>query len=161
MEGDTVVESAVEEVERIILQIGWFGQRQFMQLLADERFELTVPQFHTLAHLEHCARECKMSELAKATHQSAASLTGVVDRLLEKQLVARTRLAEDRRQVMVAITERGRVLLMDIRLARRQEMRAALSAMDRAETSELLRLLNILLASMVHRVETYEQCEDS
>lgn len=151
-----MVESAVEEVERVILQIGWFGQRQFMQLLADERFDLTVPQYHTLAHLAHCARECKMSELARATRQSAASLTGVVDRLLEKQLVARTRLAEDRRHVMVAITERGRELLGEIQQARREEMRAALRAMDSAETDELLRLLNILLASMVRRTGEYE-----
>ena len=155
MGGDRVVESVVEEIERVILQIGWFGQRQFMQLLADERFELTVPQYHTLAHLALCAHECKMSELAKATHQSAASLTGVVDRLLEKQLVARTRLEEDRRQVMVAITERGRTLLMDIRQARHEEMLAALREMDDAETYELLRLLNTLLTSMVRHADSF------
>ncbi len=161
MGGNDVRESVVEEIERVILQIGWFGQRQFMQLLADERFELTVPQYHTLAHLAHCAHECKMSELAKATHQSAASLTGVVDRLLEKQLVARTRLEEDRRQVMVAITDRGRGLLEEIRQARHEEMRAALREMDGAETQELLRLLHALLSSMGRHVEAYEQRSES
>lgn len=161
MGGDGALENVVEEIERVILQIGWFGQRQFMQLLADEQFELTVPQYHTLAHLARCPHECKMSELAKATHQSAASLTGVVDRLLEKQLVARTRLEEDRRQVMVAITERGRELLVGIRQARYAEMRAALRAMDGAETYELLRLLNALLASMGRHAEAYVQRRES
>lgn len=148
---------AVEAVERAILQIGWLGQRQLMQLLADERFELTIPQFHTLAHLTHCKTPCKMSDLAKATHQSAASLTGVVDRLLEKQLVARTRQDSDRRQVMVVCSERGRVLLAAIKQARHEEMQAALREMDESEAHELLRLLRVLLDSMARRVEVQAQ----
>ena len=38
-------------IEQAIMQIGWLGQRQFMQLLSNDRFDLTVPQFHTLLHL--------------------------------------------------------------------------------------------------------------
>lgn len=152
---------AVEAIERAILQIGWLGQRQFMHLLADDRFELTIPQYHTLAHLTYCENACKMSDLAKATHQSAASLTGVVDRLLEKQLVARTRQDGDRRQVMVVCTERGRALLTDIRQARHEEMQAALREMDDAEAHELLRLLRMLLESMARRVEVQEQHEEA
>src|SRR3954452_2263494 len=106
-----------ERIEQAIMQIGWLGQRQFMQLLADERFDLTVPQFHTLLHLSYCDDECKMSDLARSTHQSAASLTGVVDRLLEKRLVARGRSDGDRRQVFVSLTERGRALLLMIKAA--------------------------------------------
>ena len=99
-----------ERVERAIMQIGWLGQRQFMQLLAEDRFDLTVPQYQTLLHLSYCEGNCKMSDLARSTHQSAASLTGVVDRLLEKRLVARGRPDDDRRQVVVSATERGRAV---------------------------------------------------
>src|SRR6266542_5149910 len=141
-----------EQLERAILQIGWLGQRQFMQLLADERFDLTVPQFHTLLHLTYCEGECNMSDLARSTHQSAASLTGVVDRLLEKQLVARGRPEGDRRQVIVSVTERGRRLLYTIKAARRDETRMALTHMRSAELHELLRLLNMMLEGMVDMV---------
>ena len=139
-----------EQIEQAILQIGWLGQRQFMQLLADERFELTVPQFHTLMHLSYCNGECKMSDLARSTHQSAASLTGVVDRLLEKQLVERGRPEGDRRQVVVSVTERGRTLLHTIKEARRNETRRALADMGTVELHELLRLLDMMLDGMLH-----------
>ncbi len=142
-----------EQIERAILQIGWLGQRQFMQLLADERFDLTVPQFHTLLHLTYCEGECNMSDLARSTHQSAASLTGVVDRLLEKQLVARGRPEGDRRQVVVSATERGRALLQTIKRARREEMRTALAHIQPSELSELQRLLDAVLEGMLRVVE--------
>src|SRR4029453_14630412 len=112
-----VDENVFERIEQAIMQIGWLGQRQFMQLLADVRFDLTVPQFHTLLHLSYCDGECKMSDLARSTHQSAASLTGVVDRLLEKQLVRRGRPDSDRPQVMVSATEAGRPLLQPLKHA--------------------------------------------
>jgi len=145
-----------ERIEQAILRIGWLGQRQFMQLLADERFDLTVPQFHTLLHLSYCDGECKMSDLARSTHQSAASLTGVVDRLLEKRLVARGRSDGDRRQVFVSATERGRALLEMIKLARRDETRAALAELRPVELHELLRLLNVMLGGMLQMTSTEE-----
>ena len=149
-------EDAFELVEQAIMQIGWLGQRQFMQLLAEDRFDLTVPQFHTLLHLCYGDGECKMSDLARSTHQSAASLTGVVDRLLEKQLVARGRPDGDRRQVVVSATERGRGLLEAIKQARRIEVQAALAYMPESEVDELLRLLNTVLQGMLHVVEAHE-----
>ena len=138
----------VEHIERAIVQIGWLGQRQFTQLLAEDRFDLTIPQFHTLMHLNHCPEMCKMSDLAKATHQSAASLTGVVDRLLEKRLVARVRSQRDRRQVVVTVTEGGRALLVEIKRARRAEMQVALQHIPPSQINELLRLLEAVLEGM-------------
>jgi DNA-binding MarR family transcriptional regulator len=93
-----------------------------------------------------------MSDLARSTHQSAASLTGVVDRLLEKQLVERGRPEGDRRQVVVSVTERGRRLLHTIKEARRDEIRLALASMGSAELHELLRLLDMMLDGMLHAV---------
>lgn len=142
-----------ELVEQAIMRIGWLGQRQFMQLLAEEQFDLTVPQYHTLMYLSHCPDECKMSDLARATHQSAASLTGVVDRLLEKQLVERGRPKGDRRQVVVSATEQGRTLLLAIKQARRTEMKGALAHLQAAELHDLLRLLNVVLEGMLQIVQ--------
>jgi DNA-binding MarR family transcriptional regulator len=157
MNASSVDENVFERIEQVIMQIGWLGQRQFMQLLADDRFDLTVPQFHTLLHLSYCGSECKMSDLAHSTHQSAASLTGVVDRLLEKQLVARGRPESDRRQVMVSATERGRVLLQAIKHARRAEMHSALTDIPPEEANELLRLLDTMLSGMVRTFEAHER----
>lgn len=138
----------LEEIERAVTQISWLGQRQFMQLLEGEQFRLTLPQFYTLLHLQQKAGTCKMSELADATQQSAASLTGVIDRLLEKQLVARTRHERDRRQVMVVVTPRGSALLGEIKEARRKQMQLALAHLQQHDIDLLLDLLDQVVAGM-------------
>lgn len=139
----------LEELEHAMMQISWLGQRQFMQLLDSERFRLTLPQFYTLLYLQQMAGNCKMSDLADATYQSAASLTGVVDRLLEKQLVARTRHPRDRRQVMVVVTPLGSELIAEVKEARRAQMQAALAALPRQDVEALLGLLDQVIAGML------------
>ncbi|PDW04658.1 MarR family winged helix-turn-helix transcriptional regulator [Candidatus Viridilinea mediisalina] len=148
--------TALEEIERSIMQISWLAQRQFMQLLDDERFRLTLPQFYTLLHLEQTGTACKMSDLAEATHQSAASLTGVVDRLRDKQLIERLRDERDRRQVMVVVTTQGRELIGEIKQARHDQMQMALAHLDDPEIDALMILLDRVLAGMVRTLERAE-----
>ncbi len=159
MSQDASEVAVFERAERAILQVGWLGQRQFMQLLAEERFDLTVPQFYTLLHISLHEGECKMSDLARSTHQSAASLTGVIDRLLDKHLVARARPEGDRRQVTVQTTERGQALLHEIKLARTERMRSAFGQISVEEAGLLMRLLdticNALAAQMTARNEEH------
>lgn len=150
------VHGTVEEIERAIMQISWLAQRQFMQLLDDERFRLTLPQFYTLIHLHQVTEECKMSDLADATHQSAASLTGVVDRLAEKHLIERTRHERDRRQVMVVITPRGIELISEIRQARHEQMQMALGQLSEQEIDIFQTILDQVLAGMVRVTERGE-----
>jgi DNA-binding MarR family transcriptional regulator len=145
-----------EQVEHAILQVAWLGQRRFMQLLAEERFDLTVPQFYTLLHLASYESECKMSDLARATHQSAASLTGVIDRLIDKRLVARERSEGDRRQVTVTVTERGVLLLHEVKHARSEHMQSAFSGISIDEITTLLRLLDSVCGAMSRQIEAHE-----
>jgi DNA-binding MarR family transcriptional regulator len=149
MEGAGQPVDEIERIEQAIMQISWLGQRQFMQLLDDERFRLTLPQFYTLLHLHQSDGPSKMTDLAELTHQSAASLTGVVDRLLEKELVERARHEKDRRQVMVEATPRGRTVIVAIKRARREQMRAALGNLSEADLDTLQRLLDHVLEGML------------
>jgi DNA-binding MarR family transcriptional regulator len=146
--------TSLEQLEQAVMQVSWLGQRQFMQLLDSEPFRLTLPQFYTLLHLNQRSGTCKMSDLADATHQSAASLTGVVDRLLEKQLVVRTRHERDRRQVMVVVTPRGSELIGAIQQARSKQMQAALTHLHQAEIDTLLRLLDRVIQGMLSMLDS-------
>jgi DNA-binding MarR family transcriptional regulator len=148
--------SAIEDIERLVMQISWLAQRQFMQLLDDDRFRLTLPQFYTLLHLEQTNEVCKMSDLADATQQSAASLTGVVDRLRDKQLIERIRDEKDRRQVMVAVTTQGRELISEIKQARREQMQTAFAHLAEPEVEVLVLLLDRVLNGMARTVERSE-----
>lgn len=156
MNGGSLGVEPFDQIEQLILELGWLGQRHFLHILSEERCELTIPQFYTLLHLSHRDDECKMSELARATQQSAASLTGVVDRLLEKRLVARIRPEGDRRQVMVTVTDEGRALLAHIREARRQAIYQALAHLAEHEINALQASLSALLNGMQRAVEAYE-----
>lgn len=147
----------IERIEQAIMQISWLGQRQFMQLLDDERFRLTLPQFYTMLHLHQMAGPCKMTELADVTHQSAASLTGVVDRLLEKELVERTRHERDRRQVMVVITVRGSAMIGEIKQARREQMQAALGDLSQEHMQLFQHLLDHVLEGMVRVLDRVDK----
>lgn len=146
----------LEEIERAIVQVSWLAQRQFMQLLDDDRFHLTVPQFYTLLHLHELREERNMSDLAEATQQSAAALTGVVDRLIEKQLVERTRHERDRRQVMVCVTGRGVELISQIKQARREQIQSALAHLSDQQIDIFMQLLDQVVAGMVRVLEHSE-----
>jgi len=64
-----------------------------------------VASIGTLLRLWH--GPATITELAGATDRSAANMTGVRDRLAEKGLVGDTRGGEDRRLVMVSLTQAG------------------------------------------------------
>lgn len=53
---------------------------------------------------------CPMSAIADTICLSLSSVTGLIDRLVEKRLVKRDRSADDRRVVQVELTEEGREL---------------------------------------------------
>jgi DNA-binding MarR family transcriptional regulator len=66
--------------------------------------EISMAQLHTLMIVKGCG-ECTISQLAKRLDVSAPSASTMVDRLVEKALLLRQRSDEDRRVVVVRVTE--------------------------------------------------------
>ena len=71
---------------------------------------LTGPQLSVLKELARHG-QAPIGTLAKGTFLGAPTVTGVVDRLERQRWVVREPSKEDRRQVMIRITEEGRHLL--------------------------------------------------
>lgn len=71
-----------------------------------ENQDITPNQYRLLHILKHNG-SYKMSDLGEHVHTSFGSLTVMIDRLVAKGLVERYFLPEDRRVVMVKITEEG------------------------------------------------------
>jgi DNA-binding MarR family transcriptional regulator len=68
---------------------------------------LTVPQIITLNQLK--GNDSSTSgELARSAFLSQATMTGIIDRLEKRGLVRRDRCQNDRRRVMISLTEEGR-----------------------------------------------------
>jgi DNA-binding MarR family transcriptional regulator len=91
----------------------------------------------TVGRHEHCI----MSKIAAGIRLSLSSVTGLIDRLVEKKLVSRDRSAEDRRVVKVGLTDEGRELHTSVVESQVQFARGALKTLSPAEQDELLALL--------------------
>ncbi|HXT00042.1 MAG TPA: MarR family transcriptional regulator [Elusimicrobiota bacterium] len=91
----------------------------------------------TLGRHEHCI----MSKIAERICLSLSGVTGLIDRLVAKKLVARDRSSEDRRVVQVGLTEEGRELHSSVMESQVEFARGALKTLSAAEQDELLALL--------------------
>lgn len=113
------------------------------------RYGLTFPQYMALCSLGHAEGQAlRMGDLATATHQSAASMTGIVDRLLEQGLVERKPDPADRRSVIVALTQEGARTLEQVRAGRRHTVEGLLRCLSAEEQAQFHAILGKLLEGL-------------
>lgn len=93
----------------LVRTVSWQWQKQATN--AAEQLGLTIPQIILLSSLAELGGRSPMRDLVRQTCQAGATLTGIVDRLIDAGLVARDRDEEDRRVVYVALTNAGRATL--------------------------------------------------
>ena len=103
--------SALPYSRRII-----FALRKIMQQIdhhsrnLDKKYGITVPQLVCLYEIYEKGA-MTLSVLSKKVHLSASTLVGVIDRLVEKGFVTRTRDTEDRRATFIEITDKGKTFV--------------------------------------------------
>jgi DNA-binding MarR family transcriptional regulator len=85
-----------------------------------------------------------MSRLAEAVDVSLSSATGIVTRMEERGLVRRLHGEDDRRLVMVQLSEAGRAALDEADYFRRQHITRALRSLSHAQLTNLLRAVRDL-----------------
>lgn len=93
---------------------------------------------------------CIMSGLAERIRLSLSSVTGLIDRLVEKRLVCRDRSREDRRVVQVELTGEGRELHESVVESQVQYARRLLKTLSASEQDTLL----ALFAKISDRIKT-------
>lgn len=129
-EAEEITDLAGELVSHIDL----LGQRFLPQKTSDlSRSEMAV--LRVLAD-----GPATMSELTSSLGIACSSATGVVDRLVERGLAERTRPADDRRTVNVALTKRGRQIHETYNEDRINLGRGMLEPLEPAERRRLLAL---------------------
>lgn len=138
--------SPLDQLEEALFELGWLGQKQFAVELAP--FKLTIPQFFTLLFVSTSEHGCTMSELAHQTRHSLATMTGIVDRLVKLDLVKRGGNPNDRRIVLVELTEAGRARLEEVHTARRRQLEQAFNRLSASDQHELVRLLKEFAAAL-------------
>lgn len=137
----------VAEIDRIIREITWHGQKQAIHTLMRPEIDLTMPQMVTLLAI-HDSGTCRMGALAEATQQSCGTLTGIVDRLIDDGLVERVRAVGDRRVVEVALTGEGQARARQVIEARQVDMDRMLARFDDRQLAEFEEMLHLFLQSV-------------
>ena len=140
---EEVVPSKVPEY-RLQQQVGFIlrkASQRHVAIFASQIADLTPPQFAALAKLLD-AGDCSQNQLGQLIAMDAATIKGVIDRLKARGLVTTTEDMEDRRRVVVALTDEGRstvTRLMPIAIKISQE---TLAPLNNRESATLLRLLS-------------------
>lgn len=106
-------------------------------------WDITPAQFRALRVLRRHGA-VRLSELSGHLHIAARSTTEVIDALESRGLVARRADPEDRRAILVEVTDHGSEVLDGIGTARGTEIERTfdrLTASDRADLARILRKL--------------------
>ncbi len=116
-----------------------FTQRSCILNLSNElnKGNISFPQFFLLTYLSS-EEYLTMSDIAKKMGHSTAAATGLVDRLEKLGYVDRVHAAEDRRKIMVRVTQKGVQLVAKMRKEIANDLAGILASMDEneAETVE-------------------------
>ncbi len=132
------IQTDIEAVEQTMLKLGWATHRQLHQELGE--FSITVSQFAALRALQGFDEGCTMTELAEAARQISATMTGIVDRLLDRGVVSRQRDPDDRRTLRVSLTADGEKLLVKIKEKKRVRLQLFLEELSSTERKDFVRL---------------------
>ncbi len=131
-----------DSVEGRFRQAFWraFREVDSLRLRQWERSHVTLPQLRVLYQLRR-QPGVTTGELARRLGITMSTTSGLVIKLVDRGLVARGTLADDRRQAPLTLTEDGAALLGD------------LSDETRAFLSEVVERLGGDLASVTHALE--------
>ena len=108
---------------------------------------LTAPQLAALQAIERL-QPITVGALAKSIHLSQATLTGILTRLENRQLVSRTRSGSDRRTVVVELGEQGHAVLETAPSLLQDHFRRELLQLQEWEQTQMLSTLQRIAAMM-------------
>lgn len=98
---------------------------------------LTSPQLLIMLEIKN-ASGINSSQVAKNVNLSAATVTNILDRLENKNLILRVRDTQDKRKVGLFLTENGKILLLNAPQALQEHFIDKFSNLAQWEQSQLL-----------------------
>ena len=118
------------------------------------KLSLTIPQLKSLFYISRHGK-VNLSGLASGIRVTPANVTGIVDRLVEQGLLTRTPDPDDRRISWLRLTDKGKMLINNLREGRAKEMHKILDKLTEEELSVVARGFD-LLARAAERKEPLE-----
>jgi DNA-binding MarR family transcriptional regulator len=133
----TLIEALLREYEHLNARMADFSGPTFLGL------DITMAQAKVL-FLIRATGSIQMSDLVARLGVTVPTVTGIVDRLVERDLVVRRGTPDDRRRVVVEITPGGVELIDGMRDFSARQLQLLLDVMDEAELETFLGFLRVL-----------------
>jgi DNA-binding MarR family transcriptional regulator len=102
--------------------------------------EISVPQFWALLFLDRHP-DAALNQAAEALCLSISSASGLIDRLVRKGYVRRTRCKTDRRRVLLSLSKKGRAVIEEIMQNHRKRMHEVYAPLSASERKQYLALI--------------------
>ena len=151
---------AAERPDLDVSPMGIVGRISRLSLVVEKELESVFAQFglnhwsfDMLATLRRAGAPYRLSptELFRSMMVTSGTMTNRIDRLTEKGLVRRVPDPEDRRGILVELTDRGRELIDAALNSHVANEARLLQPLSREEQSTLAALLSKWLSSLEHR----------
>jgi DNA-binding MarR family transcriptional regulator len=120
---------------------------------------LTMPRFLVLWHITKY-QPVNMSCLHDKMHMANSTLTVIVDKLVEADLVKRYRNPDDRRVVLLELTEDGDDLLCKMLNIRQGFLEKALSDLEIDEQQKLIELISPVISNLEELLEEGDDLDE-
>jgi MarR family transcriptional regulator, organic hydroperoxide resistance regulator len=141
-----------QAIDRIV-ETAIFLQAESRRLAREAcaRHGITATQLNVLKLLEGIG-ELSLSELSRHLAARNSTVTGIIDRMVGAELVAREQSAEDRRVWRIRATDKGRAIAARIDVAPWDLLRSALTALPPDEQQTLISTLTKIAAHVREEV---------
>ncbi|MGI6199780.1 MAG: MarR family winged helix-turn-helix transcriptional regulator [Christensenellales bacterium] len=149
------MQKIASEILLLYKQVNMLTGRWYRQQCGKVKVNITMPQAMVLDALGKNG-PMKISELAEFTHSTNSTASGIVDRLENLNLVKRVRSEEDRRIVMVHLTDTLPSMQKDAEVALDQYFAKILSPASPAEVDQIIGGLRKLRDLLQHAPGTEE-----
>ncbi len=131
----------LQSIRRIIRAIDIHSKELVSQ------YNITAPQLLALEDIAEHDRTT-ITELTKRIYLDASTLVGIIDRLEGKGLVRRERDKNDRRQIHIYISDKGKDFIENSPIISKSSVTKAIQAMSESDQQQFSRLLDKMLTHM-------------
>ncbi len=139
------LQSETREIDSLLRNINKLLVNYTKKQLA--KYNLTLPRFHTLWMISKF-QPVNMGSLHEEMLVAGSTLTIIVDYLVEKNIVKRYRCKDDRRVVLLEVTEQGEELVQSLLEERQSFLQQALLKLGTEEQKSLINLLKPVYESL-------------
>jgi DNA-binding MarR family transcriptional regulator len=115
------------------------------------RSGISMTHLHILWLLEHHG-DLTMGRLAELVDVSLSNASGLIDRMEERGLVERIRVADDRRVVLVRVSPEGARMRDEIEAVKQDQMRSILGNLDLDQLTRLLGAVTDLRGAVAQEI---------